>query len=70
MLASPGIPFNQLKDSAKAAFTDQSAAVEPQVVHDTAHQLFHTFCFEFEGNSTIMDRRMKFVPRGRARWIC
>ncbi len=62
VLASPGITFNQLKDSAKAAFADQSAAVEPQVVHDTVHQLFHTFCFEFEGDERIMDRRMKFVP--------
>lgn len=62
MLANPGISFNQLKEAAQAAFADQASTIEPQVVHDTAHQLFHTFCFEFEGDERIMDRKMKFVP--------
>lgn len=64
MIDNPGMSFNQLKEAAQSAFADQSASIEPQVIHDTAHQLFHTFCFEFEGspNERIMDRKMKFVP--------
>lgn len=64
LTANPGLSFNQLKDLAQAHFAAQSPAIEPQFVHDTAHQLFHTFCFEFDpdGHERIMDRRMKFVP--------
>jgi uncharacterized LabA/DUF88 family protein len=64
LIANPGLSFNQLKELAQAHFAAQSLAIEPQFVHDTAHQLFHTFCFEFDpdGHERIMDRRMKFVP--------
>lgn len=54
---NPGITFNQLKEKAQAVFSNTK--VEPQVALDTAHQLFHTFCFEFDqSNDRIMDRRM------------
>lgn len=54
---NPGITFNQLKEKAQAVFANTK--VEPQLALDTAHQLFHTFCFEFDQSSDrIMDRRM------------
>jgi hypothetical protein len=54
---NPGITFNQLKEKVQAVFANTK--VEPQLALDTAHQLFHTFCFEFDQtNDRIMDRRM------------
>lgn len=54
---NPGITFNQLKEKAQAVFA--GTKVEPQLALDTAHQLFHTFCFEFDQSSDrIMDRKM------------
>jgi len=54
---NPGITFNQLKEKAQAVFANTK--VEPQLALDTAHQLFHTFCFEFDqSNDRIMDRKM------------
>ncbi len=54
---NPGISFNQLKEQAQAVFANTK--VEPQLALDTTHQLFHTFCFEFDqGNERIMDRKM------------
>ncbi len=62
-VANPELSFNQLKENAQDHFSGQSPAVGPQYVYDTAHQLFHTFCFEFdaESNERIMNRRMKFA---------
>lgn len=52
-----GITFNQLKEKAQAVFAETK--VEPQLALDTTHQLFHTFCFEFDqSNERIMDRTM------------
>lgn len=52
-----GITFNQLKEKAQAVFTNTK--IEPQLALDAAHQLFHTFCFEFDQNGDrIMDRKM------------
>ena len=54
---SPGITFNQLKEKAQVVFANTK--VEPQLALDTVHQLFHTFCFEFDqSNDRIMDRKM------------
>ncbi|GAB4402651.1 MAG: hypothetical protein OHK003_30150 [Anaerolineales bacterium] len=54
---NPGITFNQLKEKVQAVFA--GTKVEPQLALDTAHQLFHTFCFEFDQSSDrIMDRKM------------
>jgi uncharacterized LabA/DUF88 family protein len=54
---NPGITFNQLKEKAQSVFA--STKIEPQLALDTAHQLFHTFCFEFDQSSErIMDRKM------------
>ncbi|MCB0118569.1 MAG: NYN domain-containing protein [Anaerolineales bacterium] len=57
---TPEITFNQLKEKAQDFFTDNMPQIEPQLALDTAHQLFHTFCFDFDQDSTerIMDRPM------------
>lgn len=57
---SPGITFNQLKERSQSFFSTTAPQIEPQLALDTVHQLFHTFCFEFDQTSTerIMDRTM------------
>jgi uncharacterized LabA/DUF88 family protein len=57
---NPGITFNQLKEKSQTFFATTAPQIEPQLALDTVHQLFHTFCFEFDPNSTerIMDRKM------------
>lgn len=58
--ANSEVTFNQLKDIAQAYFANVTPKVEPQLVLDTVHQLFHTFCFEFDSDSNerIMNRKM------------
>lgn len=57
---NPGITFNQLKDKAQTFFSAAAPQIEPQQALDALHQLFHTFCFEFEqaSNERIMDRKL------------
>lgn len=57
------LTFNQLKEQAQAFFADTSPKIEAQVVLDVAHQLFHTFCFEFdpESHERILNRKMFFA---------
>lgn len=61
--AAPDLTFNQLKEQAQAFFSNVTPKVEPQLALDALHQLFHTFCFEFDPNSNerIMDRKL-FLP--------
>lgn len=61
--AAPEITFNQLKEQAQAFFSNVTPKIDPQLALDSLHQLFHTFCFEFDPNSTerIMDRNL-FLP--------
>ncbi len=56
------LTFNQLKEQAQAFFETATPSVEAQVVLDVAHQLFHTFCFEFdpESHERILNRKMFF----------
>lgn len=60
---TPSITFNQLKELSQSTFTNSTPKVEPQLALDTVHQLFHTFCFDFDPDSDerIMDRPM-FIP--------
>ncbi len=61
----PGITFNQLKERAQAVAN--KANIEPQLALDTAHQLFYTFCFEFDQSSErIMNRKMSFMEDTRS----
>lgn len=57
---NPGLTFNQLKEKSQTLFAASAPQIEAQVALDTVHQLFHTFCFEFDQNSSerIMDRPM------------
>ncbi len=60
----PESTFNQLKEEAQTAYATNSQMIESTYVNDIAHQLFHTFCFDFDEESSerILDRRMCFVP--------
>ena len=62
VLANPDLTFNQLKEQAQSFFSNVTPKIEPQLALDSLHQLFHTFCFEFDPDSTerIMDRRLAF----------
>ncbi len=62
--ANPDFSFNDLKEFAEAYFTNTSPKIEAQLVLDTAHQLFHTFCFEFdpESHERIWNRKLFFSP--------
>jgi len=57
------ITFNQLKEQAEEFFANTTPKIDSQVVLDIAHQLFHTFCFEFdpESHERILNRKMFFA---------
>jgi len=57
------ITFNQLKEQAQAYYESATPGVDAQAVLDVAHQLFHTFCFEFDPDSheRILNRKMFFA---------
>ncbi|HNA88209.1 MAG TPA: NYN domain-containing protein [Anaerolineales bacterium] len=59
---NPDVTFNQLKELAQTFFANAGAKIEPQLALDGAHQLFHTYCFEFDSDTSerIMDRKMNF----------
>jgi uncharacterized LabA/DUF88 family protein len=56
------ITFNQLKEQLESFFADGTPKVEVQLALDVAHQLFYTFCFEFdpESHDRILNRKMFF----------
>ncbi|MBP6176788.1 MAG: NYN domain-containing protein [Anaerolineales bacterium] len=56
----PEFSFNQLKEFAETYFETAAPKVESQLVLDVAHQLFHTFCFVFDSDTTerIWNRKM------------
>lgn len=56
----PEFSFNQLREFTEAYFESATPKVESQLVLDTAHQLFHTFCFVFDSDASerIWDRKM------------
>lgn len=60
----PNLTFNQLKEEGQVFFAKSNPSSEASTVNDVAHQLFHTFCFEFEEDESerILDRKMSFVP--------
>ncbi len=61
--ASEPLTFNQLKEQSQAFYESAEPKIEAQIVLDVAHQLFHTFCFEFdpESHERILNRRMFFA---------
>lgn len=58
--ANPDFTFNELKEFAQEFFSNAAPAIEPSLVQDTLHQLFHTFSFEFDNDTSerIWNRRM------------
>lgn len=58
--ANPDFTFNQLREFVQAFFANAAPKIEPALVMDAMHQLFHTFCFEFDSESKerIWDRKM------------
>jgi len=61
--ATEPITFNQLKEQAQAYYESATPKLGAQVVLDVAHQLFHTFCFEFDPDSheRIFNRKLFFA---------
>lgn len=64
-----GLSLTQLKDRVHAHFEENAPHVTGAYITETAHQLFHTFCFTFdkEGNGhtsdvKLWDRRVTFAP--------
>ncbi len=64
-----GLSLTQLKDRVHAHFEENAPHVTGQYITETAHQLFHTYCFAFEkeGGSQspdvkLWDRRVAFAP--------
>jgi hypothetical protein len=49
--ANPDFTFNQLREFAQSFFSNAAPKIEAQLVMDAMHQLFHTFCFEFDSES-------------------
>ena len=46
--ANPEISLTSLKEQVHAYFQETAPHVKWQYVHEAAHQLFHTYCFEFD----------------------
>ena len=57
------LTFNQLKEQVEKHFANHTPRIETQAALDIAHQLFHTFCFEFdpESHERILNRKMFFA---------
>jgi hypothetical protein len=46
--AMPDLSLTNLKEQVHAYFQESAPHVKWQYVHEAAHQLFHTYCFEFD----------------------
>ena len=47
-IANPELSLTSLKEQVHAYFQESAPHVKWQYVHEAAHQLFHTYCFEFD----------------------
>lgn len=55
----PEYTLTQLKEQVHAHFEETAPHVKWQYVHETAHQLFHTYCFDFgDGANVAQDVRL------------
>ena len=67
--ANPDLSLTNLKEQVHAYFQESAPHVKWQYVHEAAHQLFHTFCFDFDQSDSypaetrLWDRRVDF-PAG------
>jgi hypothetical protein len=46
--ANPGRTLSELKEDLHAYFEETAPNIKWQYVHETVHQLFHTYCFTFQ----------------------
>jgi uncharacterized LabA/DUF88 family protein len=67
--ANPDLSLTNLKEQVHAYFQESAPHVKWQYVHEAAHQLFHTYCFDFDqaeayaSDVRLWDRRVDF-PAG------
>lgn len=54
----PEYTLTQLKEQVHAHFEESAPHVKWQYVHETAHQLFHTYCFDFGDGVSVQDVRL------------
>ncbi len=54
----PEFTLTQLKEQVHAHFEETAPHVKWQYVHETAHQLFHTYCFDFGDSASTQDVRL------------
>ncbi|GER79949.1 MAG: hypothetical protein JETCAE02_23990 [Anaerolineaceae bacterium] len=65
--ADPDLSLTSLKERVHAYFQESAPHVKWQYVHEAAHQLFHTYCFEFEQaeayptDTRLWDRRVSIA---------
>ncbi len=55
--------LNQVKEALQAYFEEKSPTVKPQYVHETAHQLFRTYCFEFDQDDSKYSEDVRLWDR-------
>jgi uncharacterized LabA/DUF88 family protein len=67
--ASPDLTLTQLKDRVQAHFEANAPHVKMQYIAETAHQLFHTYCFTFDQGDTnyeadvrLWDKNVSLAP--------
>ncbi len=63
--ANPGISLTQLSDKVRAHYTDSMPQIEAHFITETVHQLFHTYCFEFQkepGIERLWDQKVALAP--------
>ena len=53
--SSPELTLTQLKDRVQAHFEANAPHVKMQYIAETAHQLFHTYCFVFDQGETAYE---------------
>jgi len=63
---NPDLSLTALKEQVHAYFQETAPHVKWQYVHEVAHQLFHTYCFDFDQSEEqsdvrLWDRRVKFA---------
>ncbi|NCP86733.1 MAG: hypothetical protein CO094_13040 [Anaerolineae bacterium CG_4_9_14_3_um_filter_57_17] len=66
---SPDLTLTQLKDKVQAHFEENAPHVKMQHITETAHQLFHTYCFTFdqeqanyEADVRLWDKKVSLTP--------
>lgn len=57
-LANPELSLTSLKEQVHAFYQESAPHVKWQYVHEAAHQLFHTYCFEFDQSEQAADVRL------------